>query len=88
MPRIINLGEQPFSLESGKIDGKLDEMIEALRSQLPGGGSFSLGSINSPTGRYREILLVRVTDKSGMVPVHFVHHLLLSSLPQELLFSL
>lgn len=52
MPRIINLGDQPFSLESGKMDGKLDEMIEALRSQLPGGGSFSLGSINSPTGRY------------------------------------
>ena len=55
MPRIINLGEQSFNVDSGKIDGKLDEMIESLRSQLPGGG-LNLGPIISPTGRYEVTL--------------------------------
>lgn len=46
MPRIFNLYDQPHM-----DGGKLDEMMESLRSQLPGGGMFSLGG-GSMDGRY------------------------------------
>lgn len=48
MSRIINLSDQSFN--GVNMDGKLDEMLESLRSQLPGGGPFSLGT-GSMSGR-------------------------------------